>query len=133
MASTDSKTDKQFDLGIQGMTCASCVARVERALSRVDGVTSVSVNLATESARVTADKSLAFDAPLRRAIREAGYEPIAAGKHLENEKASLWAAFLPVALGIALSGPLVMPMVLMPFGVMVEVPLWLQALLATPV
>lgn len=115
------------------MTCASCVARVERALSRVDGVTSVSVNLATESARVTADQSLGLDAPLRRAIREAGYEPVATGKHLENEKASLWAAFLPVALGIALSGPLVMPMVLMPLGVMVEVPLWLQALLATPV
>ena len=41
------------DLGIGGMTCASCVARVERALTKVPGVQQAAVNLATESARVT--------------------------------------------------------------------------------
>ena len=40
------------DIGIGGMTCASCVARVERAIAKLPGVASVSVNLATESARV---------------------------------------------------------------------------------
>ena len=38
---------QELDLAIEGMTCASCVAHVERALAKVDGVSSVSVNLAT--------------------------------------------------------------------------------------
>jgi P-type Cu+ transporter len=42
----------ELEIGIGGMTCASCVSRVERALKKVPGVTEASVNLATESARV---------------------------------------------------------------------------------
>ena len=42
-----------LDLGVGGMTCASCVSRVERALKKVPGVTDATVNLATESARVS--------------------------------------------------------------------------------
>jgi P-type Cu+ transporter len=41
-----------LDIGVSGMTCASCVRRVEKALGRVPGVASVAVNLATERARV---------------------------------------------------------------------------------
>ena len=44
----------QFDLPIDGMTCASCAGRVEKSLAKVPGVRSVSVNLATEQARVEA-------------------------------------------------------------------------------
>src|SRR3954466_14038055 len=47
-----------LDLGIGGMTCASCAARIEKKLNRVDGVTA-SVNYATEKARVTFPASLA--------------------------------------------------------------------------
>ena len=43
-----------LDLQVEGMTCASCVARVEKALLKVPGVTQASVNLATEKATVTA-------------------------------------------------------------------------------
>jgi len=46
-------TAPTLDLGIGGMTCASCVARVEKALRKVPGVQDASVNLATESARIT--------------------------------------------------------------------------------
>jgi Cu+-exporting ATPase len=42
----------ELDIGIGGMTCASCVARVERGLQKVPGVQTVAVNLATESARI---------------------------------------------------------------------------------
>lgn len=42
-----------LDVGVGGMTCASCVARVERALRKVPGVQEVAVNLATESAHIT--------------------------------------------------------------------------------
>ena len=47
---------------IEGMTCASCVARVEKALKAVPGVESASVNLATEKATVRADAALPVDA-----------------------------------------------------------------------
>lgn len=59
-------------LDIEGMTCASCVARVENRLQRLDGV-SASVNLATESARVTYPSDVE-PAALVAAVREAGYD-----------------------------------------------------------
>ena len=59
-------------LDIEGMTCASCVARVEKRLQRLDGV-EASVNLATESARIDYPADLDADA-LVAAVREAGYE-----------------------------------------------------------
>ncbi len=69
---SDRPTAREAILDIEGMTCASCVARVEKRLQRVDGV-SASVNLATESARVTYPDSVAPDA-LVRAVKEAGYD-----------------------------------------------------------
>jgi len=63
---------RQATLDIEGMTCASCVARVEKRLQAVDGV-SASVNLATESARVSYPGDL-DEARLVAAIREAGYD-----------------------------------------------------------
>ncbi len=66
------------DVGIGGMTCAACVARVERALAKVPGVASCAVNLATESAHVSwapgQDATAALPL-IKRAIRDAGYEP----------------------------------------------------------
>ncbi|MBL9051182.1 MAG: copper-translocating P-type ATPase [Tabrizicola sp.] len=59
------------DLDIEGMTCASCVARVERALQAVPGVTLAHVNLATESARV---EGVADPDALLQAVKRAGYE-----------------------------------------------------------
>ena len=60
-----------IDLAIEGMTCASCVSRVERALKSVPGVTEATVNLATERAHVTGQ---ADAAALIRAIDSAGYD-----------------------------------------------------------
>ncbi len=58
---------------ISGMTCASCVRRVERALSRVDGVSEAAVSFATERATVSYDPSRTSPAVLARAVEEAGY------------------------------------------------------------
>ncbi len=66
-------TPSTVELPIEGMTCASCVRRVERALSRVEGVQDASVNLATEQARVTLDPSVATLDLLRAAVERAGY------------------------------------------------------------
>jgi Cu+-exporting ATPase len=60
-------------LPIQGMTCASCVRRVEKALGRVEGVSEASVNLATEQAHVVFDPSRASLESLRAAVDKAGY------------------------------------------------------------
>src|SRR5205085_949981 len=60
-------------LPIGGMTCASCVRRVEKALAKVAGVQSAGVNLATERATVSYDPARADVAKLRAAVEAAGY------------------------------------------------------------
>lgn len=60
-------------LPVTGMTCASCVRRVEKALTRVPGVREASVNLATEQARVTYDPAVATTNDLQTAVEKAGY------------------------------------------------------------
>lgn len=64
-----------IDIPIQGMTCASCVGRVEKAIRSVDGVTAANVNLATERAHVEFASSEASPTAVADAIRAAGYEP----------------------------------------------------------
>ena len=123
----------QTDIGIGGMTCAACSARVERALRKVPGVVDAQVNLATESARVTFAPGDQMPARLRRAVRDAGYEPRAADAALTAPDEAPWAGFGPVALGLVLSAPLVLPMVGDLFGRHWMLPAWLQFLLATPV
>jgi Cu+-exporting ATPase len=63
-------------LDIGGMTCASCVGRVEKALNRVDGVTAAEVNLATEVATVRFDPAQVGLAELTAAVTRAGYTAI---------------------------------------------------------
>jgi len=58
---------------VSGMTCASCVARAEEALSSVPGVISANVNLASEKATVEYTEGTGI-ADLRRAVKDAGYE-----------------------------------------------------------
>ena len=123
-----------LDMGVGGMTCASCVARVERALKKVPEVQNAEVNLATESARVRfAGDEVAMAPLLRRAVRDAGYEPRAADAAIAAPPEGAWSGFAPVALGLLLCLPLVAPMLLMPFGVHWMPPAWVQFLLATPV
>jgi Cu+-exporting ATPase len=61
-------------LEVHGMTCASCVGRVERALSRIPGVTRATVNLATERATVELDPHAVTVDSLAEAVRDAGYD-----------------------------------------------------------
>jgi len=66
--------DQELDLAIEGMTCASCVARVEKALAKVPGVSSANVNLATERATIHAPAGVVSAAALEEAVRKIGYE-----------------------------------------------------------
>ena len=122
-----------FELSVQGMTCASCVGRVEKALRAVPGVTDVTVNLATERATVDTDAATS-DAALQDAIRRAGYEArVLAGdapaEPLSRSGEPLW----PVLLAAALSLPLVLPMLGMLFGADWMLGGGWQLALATPV
>lgn len=62
----------QFELAIGGMTCASCVSRVEKVLKRVPGVQDVTVNLANERAHIVAAPEVEIES-LERAVVKAGY------------------------------------------------------------
>ncbi|MEZ7788405.1 heavy metal translocating P-type ATPase [Actinomyces naeslundii] len=76
---------RTVSLSIGGMTCASCVARVEKKLGKLDGV-SASVNLATESARVTAPSTVSVD-DLLAAVARAGYSGALLDTGLQDESA----------------------------------------------
>ena len=79
------RADSAISLPIEGMTCASCVARIERSLSKVEGVQSVSVNLTTERADIQASNSVDRKA-LVKAVEDAGYNvPSATGIELAVE------------------------------------------------
>jgi Cu+-exporting ATPase len=122
-----------YDIGIGGMTCASCVARVEKALKKMPGVLSATVNLATESARIEVASNDLTDAHLRRVVRDAGYEPRTPEAQADAGRESPWAGFMPVGVGLLLTMPLVLPMLAELWGQHWMLPAWLQFALATPV
>ena len=128
-ASTPAAT---LDLGVGGMTCASCVGRVERAIKKLPGVHDATVNLATESARVVFTPGEQMEAQIRRAVRTAGYEPHAR-EEATGPELSIWSGFMPVALALLLSVPLALPMLADLAGRHWMLPAWLQFVLATPV
>lgn len=123
-------------LGVADMTCASCVARVEKALKNILGVLQASVNLATEKAQVSMLAEVEL-ATLLAALKKAGYSA-----HLVNDNELLAPSGLQVKritsgwyvlISMALSLPLMMPMLLATIGVDVNIPGWWQLALATPV
>ena len=126
-----------LELNVGGMTCASCAGRVEKALGKVPGVESVSVNLANERAHVELLGHV-DPAQLIDAVNRAGYS--ASLYQAQNQKAvqddqqkrlhrERWALVLAIALAL----PLVLPMLLMPLGIHWMLPAWAQFVLATPV
>jgi Cu+-exporting ATPase len=128
-----------FTLDIGGMTCASCVGRVEKALDKIPGVEAASVNLATEQARIRLNAS----SPTKieeviAAVQKTGYEAQLSKPHAiaaVKSSQSFWGSdgLGRVLLGFALSAPLFLPMLLMPFGIHWTLsPKW-QLLLASPV
>ncbi len=126
---------QSLELSIDGMTCASCVGRVERALAKVPGVKSVSVNLANERAHL---ELLGHIDPqtLIAAVTKAGYSAsVWEVEHPQTDQQQQrlhrerWALIMAIALAL----PLVLPMLLQPFGVHWMLPAWVQFALATPV
>ena len=127
-----SVVEQSIGLNIVGMTCASCVGRVEQALIKLTGVLSASVNLATEHATVRAVAGAVSAEALIDAIKHAGYDATAVGRP-ETDRTRFTNPALPVILAALLSFPLMAPMLAAPFGADWMLPGWVQFLLATPV
>ena len=124
-----------FDLPIGGMTCASCAGRVERALGKVPGVQSVSVNLANERAHIEVLGPME-PAVLIAAVDKAGYTatlPQTETKTDADQAQRLHRERWSLLFAILLALPLVLPMLVEPFGVHWMLPAWVQFALATPV
>ena len=132
------------EIGIEGMSCASCVTRIERALAGLDGVLEASVNLATEKAAVRYLPDAVSRARLEAAIREAGYTPRTEESSEEKTVDTTLAGFVRY---LRLAAALTLPLVLVSMGPLVWPALggwmedwvpwsawrWLELLLATPV
>ncbi len=124
-----------WTLPIEGMTCASCVARVEKALQAVPGVLSAEVNLATESGGRRGPAGVET-AALRWGGEKAGYtaNPDAAEATRGGARPSSGSpAWWPIAVSALLTLPLVLPMIGMVFGLDWSLNGWMQLALATPV
>ena len=132
------KPSKEWTLAIEGMTCASCANRVEKALIKLPGVLSAEVNLALENVQITASIELEL-ASLIAAVEAAGYH--ARALHVEAENSVVTAVrpaknsneLWPVFLSALLSLPLMLVMVLEWFGWHISLSGWVQLALATPV
>jgi len=131
----DELSAESVSLSISGMTCAACSARVEKSLRKVAGVSEAGVNLATEVATVRFHPEAVRVPDLIAAVEKAGY-----GATVRSDEAPAGAevaapdrGWQPVALAALLSVPLLLPMLLQPFGVDVSLPGGWQLVLATPV
>src|SRR5690606_24127461 len=107
-----------LELQIEGMTCASCVARIEKGLLAVPGVTSASVNLATERAAISYVAGAVTRAGLEDAIRATGYEVLgaAATEILEDGEQRRATELRHLRNSLAVAGVLTVPLFIMEMG-----------------
>ena len=141
------QSQEEIRFGVQGMTCAACVARVERTIKKLPGVHDATVNLATENASVAFEPDQISIDEIQAAVKESGYEPITreaearADQHLApSEEESLVhdlrvAATFAIPLFILSMGPMLVPG--MRSAMLQLAPdsawRWLEFVLATPV
>ena len=138
MSTTESPNSEFYTLDIGGMTCASCVSRVEKALDKIPGVEAASVNLATEQARIRVRRGSSSLGNIIALVKKTGYEAKESsirGNPDQKIGKPFWAAdgLGRVVLSFALSAPLFLPMFFMPFGNHWSLSGWWQLALATPV
>ncbi len=126
---------------IRGMTCASCVEKIETQLRRLPGVINASVNFGTEKAAVEYFPSVLSLEDLRKAIRDAGYEPVTVHDEaaaVDYEKQAREREIRELGLKTLVGAVLSIPLLLAMLSEWLALPAWLtnhwvQFLLATPV
>lgn len=138
-------TQDKLSFDVDGMSCANCALRVEKALAGLPGVTSASVNFALERADLSVLPGKLTDASVIKAIEDCGYhatsrnrkaadgqtdvEEGTAGKQGGSPDKSI----ILLAISALLTAPLVLQMVWMSLGVAYHLPAWVELVLATPV
>lgn len=124
-------------LKIGGMSCASCVGRIEKVLAEEKSVVSAQVNLATEIATLTLSPGAASAASIISRVERAGYQASPAisqeADARAKEQRKSRREFHVLLVCALLTAPLMAPMLLMPFGIHWSAPGWLQLMLAAPV
>lgn len=118
-AATTSSSFEQLDLSVEGMTCASCVKRVERVLSAVPGVQSASVNLATERAQVSYEPDHAAPEAMIAAVARAGYTAqviVAQDGHAERQAQARDADARRLGVALAVAVALTLPVFVIEMG-----------------
>lgn len=140
----------ETELSVQGMTCAACVGRVERALNKVDGVLGASVNLATERASVRYLPGSVTVGQLKAAVRDAGYEVLDSGAGLDRsdlEREARQKEIAELRRAVTFSAVFAVPLLLLAMVPMLYMPAhmwlmdrvsevtlnWIMLLLAAPV
>lgn len=126
---------KQHTLSLQGMSCSSCVARVEKALSAVPGLEKAQVNLTTETATFFLPDHIPI-ASVIKVVTEAGYKASLKNQnplvHQAQQKIHLQKIFFDFIISAILTTPLLIPMLVMPWYHLM-LPSWLQLILAAVV
>jgi Cu+-exporting ATPase len=125
---------QHVDLPIQGMTCASCVARVEKKLNKLEGV-EATVNFATETAAVDFDAEHVSPETLVDAVRAAGYDAVLPQAHGEEAPAHEHDAVTDLRFRLLASIALSLPVVALAMVPALQFDFWqwLSLQLATPV
>lgn len=114
-------------LKLKGMSCSSCVNRVEQALLKIPGVLKAEVNLASEKVKIEfIDQKINLQV-LQKAVKEAGYELI----DIENSKEESSSFPKSLVFGLIIAAVLMLPMLLMPFGIDAHINKYVQLVLAT--
>jgi len=129
-----------FELSIEGMTCASCVGRVEKGLLKLDGVRSAQVNLATEKARVSVEAGVTGPADLIQAVEKTGFGAVMVtgddAQFIEDERRAMARArrdLIVFSVSALLTAPFIVQMLSMLSGNVFSLPPLLQLLLAIPI
>ncbi len=140
---TSSVKPVSLTIPIEGMSCASCVAKIEHGLSEVPGVLHASVNLATEKATVEYQPSVAGPAAFEEAIRGLGYTPLMpAAREIEtpaSKEARKQAAYRQLRTRFWTAAALTVPVMILSMSEHLRLPIaqpvsfWLQLLLTTPI
>ncbi|MGB5175746.1 MAG: heavy metal translocating P-type ATPase, partial [Thermoanaerobaculia bacterium] len=138
---------ESIQIGVRGMTCAACVARVERTLEKQPGIESATVNLATETANIDFLPEQVGPQQIREAITKAGYEPVEVSSTVDEERSAQEADHRGQLLDLRLAAALTLPLVVVSMGPMLVPAMkgwmlsllpanawrWVELLLATPV
>ncbi len=136
----DENSENKVTINIEGMTCAACSAKIDKALNEQEGVTQASVNLTTEKAIVSFDKDKIRVSQMTQLIDSLGYKASVTGDETYEEDAKrkrkeIKKLRIELIASIILSSPLLLGMILMLFNV--DVPLlhneYFQLAVATPV